>query len=778
MSDTGKQSPLGVNVAGSLLQNEGFYINPIAQSYMGVSKDNDTYTPGSLVNDTVLLPLTYAINDAYTRGQASKYFDPLEIVQTIQNPSDKIITSGSTEKLSIGLPVEFSSNFGGLTVGVTYYISAILSNTAFQVSATLGGPTFSLTSATGLIFMSLSGSNYTVNNTTYDALISIGEGIIPALGNSKSPYYVWGQTTDVVPVRDPEQPATTGYYVTGSVKEGQEATWNPYNTSNPNVGVTQWGFLRLFALQAWNEFNWNGKISTDVGFTEMPEYKDFTASFLASKTFIDYTNQAVYSVNNSLDFMDGVYSNMDDLISADITGVTLSTTLFGEDCVNLGKAIDLSQMLSFGLPSTLLKNLQKNKAITPSVALALISSGLTSDDVQRIISGNTIITKQQEKQIYGAFCVIVGNDLLEILFLLNCVTEGLESLADLLNVKKLFPKSYQTLTVPIYNSAPGPTNSKTYYPIFVNGAVNNALTNPSVLKLSLPSPIPSTPVGSVSNSEFGGVEFYKSDFDINRLLNDFYINGFPQWIWIDPTVTNPNPDPGTIVDPRLPGIADDPFGDQGSAYGVDAGQTSSANDQFRFDGGNIEDTGLGLTTTVPNEFGGVDYGAEFCPAPWTNIMLSDKSYVKASDIKVGDKVYTIHEKTLEWGDYTVTSKVDSQGERWKVVFSDGTEFVGTKNHRILVLNDEWVEIQFLNTNTKVVKYDNTVINVVESNPYDCGAVVQITVDQAHTYITEGFVSHNVKNFDNQGIGQTNQSAGGSNDVLDSLDDILNPTKTG
>jgi hypothetical protein len=33
-----KQSPLGVNAIGSLINNTGFQINPVAASYMGVSK--------------------------------------------------------------------------------------------------------------------------------------------------------------------------------------------------------------------------------------------------------------------------------------------------------------------------------------------------------------------------------------------------------------------------------------------------------------------------------------------------------------------------------------------------------------------------------------------------------------------------------------------------------------------------------------------------------------------------------------------------------------------
>ena len=54
MADTGKQSPLGQNVLGGLLQNRCIQINPNAQDYMGISRSNDQYTFGTLVEGTVL----------------------------------------------------------------------------------------------------------------------------------------------------------------------------------------------------------------------------------------------------------------------------------------------------------------------------------------------------------------------------------------------------------------------------------------------------------------------------------------------------------------------------------------------------------------------------------------------------------------------------------------------------------------------------------------------------------------------------------------------------
>lgn len=354
MSDSGKQSPLGVNALSSLLQNIGFQINPIMVDYVGISTSNSVCeSVGSIVSITSLLPLTYAINDAYTRGQ--------------------------------------------------------------------------------------------VNSTTYNNLISIGSTSIPGMGNSPPSTYNW-----------------TGY-----------PNWaSNYTYTN---SVTQWGYTRLFALQAYNEFNYNSGLSLGPN-----KYQDFLSGFMTTYSFIEYSNDAILSVNNSQTFLDGTYSNMDDLITGDITGVSIATSIFGQDLITSGKAINLQYIATFGLPSNLLVTLQQNNALTKSVSLALIASGITVNELEKMLGNIDIVTKEQERKIYGAFGIIVGQDLTDILISLNCKTIGLESLCDLLNPQKLFPNSYQTLTVPVYNIIGGPANSKIYYPIYTNEGLNSDLRSPTV----------------------------------------------------------------------------------------------------------------------------------------------------------------------------------------------------------------------------------------------------------------------------------------------------------
>lgn len=421
---------------------------------MGTSKTNDTYSFGSLVSSTALRNLTWAINDGYERG----------------------------------VP---------------------------------GG-----------------GSTLTVN--TYNNLIAIGAGVCEALGNSKPPTYiptdpagVWARKTATSSETSTAEiygaqtgypdalpgPATSGYgnydpsipygdplQGYGVIDQKQNATWYPYtgdDNVNPNTGVTKWGWIRCHALQAWNEFNWNG---TAVAQAE-PEYKEFCSSFMTMSSFVNNSNQTIHVIDNSETFLDGVYSNMNDLISADIAGISLSSYDFGTDLANLGKAINLKNIEKFGMPSNLLMEIGNAGALTQDLGLALLAAGLTKEEISSISNG--IIpnwSKTLEQKIFGAMLIITGENLANILAPLQCRTQGLDTLADLLNVQKMFPNSYTSLTVPVYNSQLGlPTNSKTYYLIYQNGGVNPTLETQIIkdyVGTIIPKGLPPTYTDTLSPENF------------------------------------------------------------------------------------------------------------------------------------------------------------------------------------------------------------------------------------------------------------------------------------
>ena len=446
MADTGKQSPLGQNVLGGILKNECLEINKNAAGWMGSSKNNDLYTPGKLVNETVLRLITWSINWGWeTKGDRQ---GPVPV------PDGRLL------------------------------------------------------------------------NSTYNNLIDIGNGVCPALGNAKPPTYVpidpqgvWagvapagsigpdGFACKSIQYRDTQAaefsadfagparpgPANAGYSIPGDVDQAQCATWYPYNTSNVNEEITKWGWIRCHALQAWCEFNHHGNAPLQL----LPKYEDFTGSFLSADSFINSQNQVITAGENAEDFMEGTFSNMDDLITSDVSGINLAIKDFGTDLDNLGTLFDPRKLDKFGFPSTLLQLIYENGGIVQDLNIALGAAGLSAKEITTIANSSAeYISASQERKIYGAFLAIAGSNLRAILAtMLNQPVEQrtvfnpstptatrFRTLADCLDVKRLFPTSYRSLTVPIYNTQLGlETGSKTYYLIYKNESVNASdLNSPAV----------------------------------------------------------------------------------------------------------------------------------------------------------------------------------------------------------------------------------------------------------------------------------------------------------
>lgn len=411
MSSSGKQAPLGVNALTSLLKNVGLNINPPTAAHTGVSHSYPEYSFGSVVNDSGLYWLTYAIRDAWCR---------------------KVVTPA--------------------TVYYNLY--------------TIGGD-LNTTPA--------------YNNT------------IPALGNSRPITY-----------KRPGWP-----------------NWNPYTLANPYANeLTSWGYVRLFALQAWNEFNYN---------SALPYYGEFLQSFINAYGFVESSNQAIMSQHNSKRFLDSTYSNMNDLMTADVSGVNMATTAFGQDLVASGKAIDLESIATFGLPINLLRTLRRYNTLTKAVSLALVNSGISHDDLLNIMLDESIATSTHQKLMYQAFLTVKGDDLAEVLITLNCKTPGLTSLADLLNPKKLMPNSYSSLTVPLYNKKLSSANSKTYYPIYEGGGTSSKISTPAVVDqvgTMIPSGTPKIAATTLDTGEtlnFAKQEYQLKNTDLTSLVKSMNI---------------------------------------------------------------------------------------------------------------------------------------------------------------------------------------------------------------------------------------------------------------
>jgi hypothetical protein len=131
-----------------------------------------------------------------------------------------------------------------------------------------------------------------------------------------------------------------------------------------------------------------------------------------------------------------------------------------------------------------------------------------------------------------------------------------------------------------------------------------------------------------------------------------------------------------------------------------------------------------------------------CPTPDMPILIAPNTWVMAGDLKVGDYVYTKHEHTGEWGSYQVTLANPATNTVSRTVIG-GQEIKVSSNHRFLTESMGFVALSELWVGAKVQTIDG--IAEIESIE-ELGElqVIQIEVDQAHTYVIKDVVSHNRK----------------------------------
>jgi len=83
-------------------------------------------------------------------------YPAVPLIQTITSSeaSDDMFTCTSTAELYLNQPVQFAGTvFGGVVINTTYFIKEIPTATTFSISATSGGATFALSTATGSMSM-------------------------------------------------------------------------------------------------------------------------------------------------------------------------------------------------------------------------------------------------------------------------------------------------------------------------------------------------------------------------------------------------------------------------------------------------------------------------------------------------------------------------------------------------------------------------------------------------------------------------------------------------
>ena len=198
------------------------------------------------------------------------------------------------------------------------------------------------------------------------------------------------------------------------------------------------------------------------------DYGRFSQGFMAMQGYIASTNNYINTAVNANQYLGPTFTSMDNLTTAGVSEVNTDLALFGVDLAKQGNLWDLANLDLYGTPAGLIQQLStlsgiRNQAI-PSVQAALISVGLVPDDIRNIVNDNRARLNNPnglapnefdriQKAAYDALTLISGDELTQILDILNVTTPNITSLEQLLDPTKTFPLSYLTMKTPTPNGA-------------------------------------------------------------------------------------------------------------------------------------------------------------------------------------------------------------------------------------------------------------------------------------------------------------------------------------
>lgn len=291
--------------------------------------------------------------------------------------------------------------------------------------------------------------------TTFDALLSIGSTVCPALGNS-------------IPV------APVGTY-TNLINE-----YLTPNTVTDESTLDPSGFSWLIE-------------QTGSAYLGDGDYGKFSQGFMAVQGYISTVNDFINSSVNANEYLGPTFTTMDSLITADIATVNSNFPGFATDILDQGQLVDLSNLEMYGTPAGVLQQFNNVANLAPGalpdfISQQMIAFGLTEADIADLVTDNreslfnsTGLTANEfdklQKLAYAGMTQVTGSDLAQVLSILDVTTPNIDSMADLLDPTIMFPNSYATMNTASPN---GPI------PIFgSNGAVNSNVS--PVVGLYLPT---------------------------------------------------------------------------------------------------------------------------------------------------------------------------------------------------------------------------------------------------------------------------------------------------
>lgn len=204
----------------------------------------------------------------------------------------------------------------------------------------------------------------------------------------------------------------------------------------------------------------------------------------AAEGYVALADSFINAATNSAEYLDQTFTNLENVVSGDWSGVNVDFENLGKDIAKLGNTIDWNNLADLGSPGQLLSNIefggtlgplydsisnitvdeQTAKAlganITTAIASQLASNGKVSIkslglDANTLARTGKNLPPQFQAELYTAFDNLTPDEVKQVKAILGNTQNQIVKGSDLLDPTKLLPTSFTTLTAPLQTASVG-----------------------------------------------------------------------------------------------------------------------------------------------------------------------------------------------------------------------------------------------------------------------------------------------------------------------------------
>ena len=197
----------------------------------------------------------------------------------------------------------------------------------------------------------------------------------------------------------------------------------------------------------------------------------FCQAFMSAVGYSQQTNGVLSAVNSAV-ILDQTFDpgtgGMDTITTANFNQVSTDLRDLSRDLQDLGQMIYLGNLDDLGLPGELLAQIGRvSGGEIPSMTSLLQVSGFSNSTIRALGQGINDLTSREERTLYQLMLSMTDDILAQVKEILGIRTANIINVAQLLDPRRILPRSYQTLICP---------TPQGLAPVYIDAqAVNSAL---------------------------------------------------------------------------------------------------------------------------------------------------------------------------------------------------------------------------------------------------------------------------------------------------------------